>query len=99
MSTTTTTRPTKGRRSSAEDKSATTENPAADTEVEIDPQAGAIDLSKTMQTSPPDCESNGQNDVIGACGVGRTSSAFLARQNNILTLLTTIIMLMRTYWV
>ena len=103
-STSTTTRPTKqAGRSSAAGKSQlnqTTTKPSAEyTEIEIDPYVATIDSSKTSKTSPPDCDSNGENDVLGPCEVGRTSSAFLTRQNYILTLLTTIFMLMRTYWV
>ena len=103
-STSTTTRPTKqaGRSSTAvesQHNQTTTIPSTEDTEIEIDPYVATIDSSKTSQTSPSDCDSNGQNDVLGACEVGRTSSAFLARQNYIITLLTTIVMLMRTYWV
>ena len=103
-STSTTTRPTKqaGRSSTAgksQHNQATTKPSTEYTEIEIDPYVATIDSSKTSQTSPPDCDSSGENDVLGACEVGRTSSAFLARQNYIITLLATIVMLMRTYWV
>ena len=82
-------------RSSAEGKSATIKPPESDTKTEL-PDA-VPDKSKTSQASPPDCDTNGENDVLGACEAGRTSSALLTRQNAILSLLIAIIMLMRTY--